>query len=98
MTDPERKLRQELAGLGNTPDEIADKLWTEGITGLRRSASYCPVAQYLRREYPSVSVSSTNIGVLSDGHGVVIGAPDPIVDFIYNFDTGSYLALDTEES
>lgn len=44
------QVRQRLAAYGNTTDEVAETLRTAQVTGRRRSAFCCPIANDLQRE------------------------------------------------
>lgn len=77
-----------LERLGNTPDEIAESLSVKQIKGSKREPHSCPIAQYLRGQYPRAKISVCHDMVRLDD--VVMSPPKPVRDFIHGFDMGDY--------
>lgn len=92
-----------LDALGNSPVKVAASLIEKGITGNRHSAGSCPIAEYLKAQFPGVSVSTYyssaiyeigDNGLLDDRKEIVnVENPDPVVRFIREFDNGGYPTL-----
>jgi hypothetical protein len=94
-----------LAELGTSPQEVADKLMSLGIWGHKGSVPSCPIARYLqrRRPGPQYLVETGKVAVVVDiktdgdpfpvNYWVDVDMPDPVFDFIVNFDAGEYEEL-----
>jgi hypothetical protein len=54
-------LKQALAALGDTADEIAASLQAQGIKGAREDSACCPVARYLEKASPAGSRTSKGV-------------------------------------
>lgn len=91
-----------LDALGNDGDEVAESLRRLGIEGIQHDCLHCPGAMYLARLYPDadVHVDRTHVrldrilrGVDENGYQtrdeekVRIDTPDPIRDFVADFDS-----------
>jgi hypothetical protein len=93
-----RKLRRALDELadGRTPDDIADYLHKQRISGVPGNPRVCPVATYLLlRGAPqgiAVLTESTSWRV-SKTFTVSVRHPQEIQEFIENFDHGRYLSI-----
>lgn len=91
------ELLDKLATQGNA-EQIAAYFEEQEVQGFRRKHASCPVARYLHREGPTRSV---RVGrwfadwetALQAGHCEL---PDPVRDFVTNFDNGRYPALEAE--
>ena len=81
-----------LAGMGNTPDEIAAFLGGQGIRGRLGHFRQCPVACYLQRVGLDYGVMSKLAWPLSN-HKPGIALPFAVENFIYRFDKGQYPEL-----
>lgn len=77
-----------LAELGNTPEEIAKKLWSMRMFGYKCDSGRCPVANYLRKETGTDAVEVG--GHLCWVDGVQYDLPEPVSEFVINFDGNSY--------
>jgi hypothetical protein len=90
-----------LSGLGNTADEVADRLRALGIKGIRDDAACCPIARLLESALGAgiaVCVGNFSITILGPlgpgGLGFEIeDAPDAVREFISRFDDSVYLDL-----
>lgn len=94
------KLDRLLRRLGKmTPDDIAEYLRSEGITGPRLSSERCPIAVLLNRGREKgpyrYLVSGRHIYRVKSSGAMVktIIAPNSVADFITNFDHGYYSDL-----
>lgn len=90
-------LAADLSALGATPTDIAGTLAILGITGERRVAHDCPIANYLasKGHYEPV----TGMLMIYAGKGenrVRIMPPEPIGQFLTKFDNGKYPELETK--
>jgi hypothetical protein len=82
-------IKQKLAELPNTPDEIAAFLTKHGITGRRGSCYRCPFANYLGH---GVAVKPDKI-ILNIDTDQYMAVPEPVSEFIGRFDQGNYPEL-----
>ena len=82
---------RKLDALGETADRVADSLRRKGIKGRKTKPTACPIANYLIKELELdlVIVSPQRVEFV-DRSFQIINFPDPIVDFIYNFDNNKY--------
>ncbi len=92
-----------LVGLGASGDAVAATLTAGGWRGLRDQCADCPVAVRIKAAYGRhvhVEVSQVQVSVerdvwIDEGHGmgytahqtVVVETPDPVADFIGDFDS-----------
>jgi hypothetical protein len=81
-----------LAGLGDTPDEVAGCLLALGCRGVRGSAGRCPVAAYLRRAGLADARLDNATVEWDDVRRAYL--PDAVGCFVRLFDLGLYPALD----
>lgn len=95
------QITAKLTALGDNAPKIAAALTAGGITGLRYSATDCPVAHYLKRQDLGdtiiVCVSENAVAIMPPGspHIVDVEVPAPLRDFISSFDLGQYPDLAT---
>jgi len=89
----------KLAALG-TADAIALHFQTTEITGMRGSATQCPVAQWLDGEVdmPGIRlvVKGASVLVVGEVHNRALGLvnmPEPVQEFVRKFDGGRYPKL-----
>jgi hypothetical protein len=87
-----------------TPEEIAQKIREAGVTGIPRRSCHCVVAQYLCQETGKerISVCTDDILVVVDSPTGPRGeecqrTPEPVGDFILDFDAGLYPDLISKE-
>jgi hypothetical protein len=102
-----RQLKREthalLAGLGDSPDEVAESLWKAGIRGVPRDNRTCAVALYVSAvmgsepAIRSVSVGHCSIAVtvvkptdLRPAGRLLIQLPKPVRRFVAAFDDRRY--------
>ncbi len=88
-----------LEALGNTATQVAATLHAAGIRGERCNEGACPIAAYLLRS----DLGLFNVAVDGDtatlrfGHRgaytCYVAVPDPVQDFIEQFDEGDYSEL-----
>lgn len=81
-------------------DDIPAVLAAAGITGHRRESDRCPIAEYLKRGFPSTGFEIDEDVIRADIHhsGIIaqIDTPQSIGDFIDAFDEGKFPQLDRE--
>lgn len=85
----------KLAELGDTPDAIAESLRARGIKGDKRSATSCPLANYLREcgaEYPVVFDWAW---VTQDDGEQGVEVPAHAYQFARSFDADAYPFLES---
>lgn len=88
----EEELQAALARLGSSPEEIAESLNTKGISGYRRKPTNCPIANYLKQEFPNVGLIYVG-GVVCFDETKKIPTPTEVREFINGFDKGFYPKL-----
>lgn len=88
-----------LAGLGSTPDEVADTLRAAGLKGHRLSPDDDPAARYITARAREILPAGTNVtAIVSDGEAIVFAdgtgscdvsaeIPGPLEDFLVRFDS-----------
>jgi hypothetical protein len=88
-----------LAGLGDTPDQVAAKLADIQVFGVRMSAFGCPLAVGLCRatgQPPGrIAVTRRRILIYPDGQALPdsVPAPEPVAAFVAAIDNGRYRHL-----
>ena len=87
-----------LAGLGDTPDAVADTLRARGIKGVREHCCACPIAELLKRNgIPNPHVECARVWPDPDSMWKVsTRMPAAVQVFIDRFDEGVYLDLGVE--
>jgi predicted ArsR family transcriptional regulator len=91
MVDTERALRL-LRALGDTGDQVADRLRTLGITGGQRLSHICPVAQYMAACRVPCFIGDT-VFALAGHPDTWLPLPEPVIRFVWQFDAGIHLDL-----
>lgn len=96
--DLKERIEQMLAGLGDTPEAVADRLRGDDITGSRGDGCWCPVANLIRSRFPEAADDdawgdSVDDRWFVDIRGVqtpagLVPAPAPVAGFIELFDDG----------
>lgn len=76
--------------LGETEQQVFSKLVSLGITGAKRSACHCPVANYL----VSLGFSGVSIGSTATTDTQRAWLPEPVRLFAAHFDEGRYPEID----
>jgi hypothetical protein len=89
--DTERALRL-LRALGDTGDQVADRLRTLGITGGQRLSHICPVAQYMAACRVPCFIGDT-VFALAGHPDTWLPLPEPVIRFVWQFDAGIHLDL-----
>lgn len=87
-TGKAKEVWDALVKLGNTPDEVAESLYTMGYSGCHK-ADNCPIANYLADRVITVSpvmVSSSRILV----EGASWEIPRAVGSFVFKFDDDAY--------
>lgn len=84
-----KTIKQKLAELPNTPDEIAKFLMTLGIRGRIGSCYRCPTANYLGGGVV-VKLDKIIFDIDTDQY---LAVPEPVSEFIGKFDQGDYPEL-----
>lgn len=80
-----------LAGLGDTPDAVADTLRAKGIKGKRGDFCGCPVARCVQELLGTENANVSDVWVYFVAGRVP--TPRPVSDFLSLFDRGVYLDL-----
>jgi hypothetical protein len=92
----DQDVHDALTALGDNPDTVAATLHRLGHRGCRGSAVNCPVANYLRNQFPDaydIDVDVADVAVYplpGDGRDVLIAnTPTAVAEFIELFDRKS---------
>ena len=87
-------LLEDLAALGETEQEVHDRLLAAGVRGEPDDPGSCPVVEYLKlKGYRDVAVGGSGGDVvLAFGHEAV-PLSKPIAEFTYAFDNWQHLDL-----
>lgn len=101
-------IREYLSSLGNSSEEVAESLRKQGVKGYRKSVYACPILQGIYKACPNYwSGLEINGGIknfdgswryrasLHDSQIVDPTLPQPIMNFIGDFDTGKYPDLES---
>lgn len=96
----ERQVGAFVAGLGSTGSEIAARLSSEGVSGVPGATDDCALAVYLHAvlgpdcQVQSVKVTNDAVAVYwSRRRGIAVPLPEPVREFIGEFDAGRFPAL-----
>lgn len=94
-TAPSRTPAQVLANLGSlgSPEAIAAHLAHRGIRGRVSMLSDCPIARYLRAECGPLPDMLVGCAYLFGPGGTSTAQPEPVREFIREFDEGHWPAL-----
>lgn len=94
----EMDLTHALAKLGTTTEEIAESLKVKSCKGYRRQAESCPIAVYLKAEFPQYNVFVDGVWIdmliLGGLNSTNLDAPEVIHDFVQSFDAGQFPDLE----
>jgi hypothetical protein len=95
MSDLTAQITDKLAALGATSAEVAATLTDAGFTGRKCADDACPIFNFLHAAVPSVfSVGFLVLADLGDELPTFeLVTPDPVWDFISDFDRGVYPEL-----
>lgn len=90
----EEKLRE----LGDTADQVASRLFDQGVTGIRGSTQSCPLSNWAQQTEPHCCFVMTWChrmqGVYEpDGSQFSATLPDACAEFVDRFDRGWYRRL-----
>jgi hypothetical protein len=104
---PLDELSRILAGLGQTPDQVAEVLRASGCRGFRTGSLPSPIIRYAYRHFdegtlvlaysPRSTMWPERLCVhLLDGRLGEVPLPEPVAEFLARFDEGAYPDLDLE--
>ena len=81
------RLLEDLAALGETEQEVHDRLLAIGVRGDPDDSMSCPVAEYLRiKGYRDVAVGGSGADADVAYSHLAVPIPKPIAEFTYAFD------------
>jgi hypothetical protein len=98
-----------LKSLGNTADEVAESLREQGIKGVKLSKCHCPILNAIYKACPDYwsglrIVNGNKCGdhwhysaSLDDCQIMDPSLPQPVMDFIGEFDSGKYPDLEVKK-
>lgn len=94
-----KKYIEQLESLGNKPEDIARSLKGRGYKGIRGKSDACPLANFIKAAFkvtPNVSGDNLIVNQREDWGQVTteVAHPNPVHDFIMNFDKGDYPELE----
>jgi len=99
-------IHEYLSSLGNSANEVAESLRKQGVKGKRKSACACPILKGIYKACPNywsgLEISGGHLRAdgwhyhvsLNDSQIVDPTLPQPVMNFIGNFDTGKYPDLE----
>ena len=101
--DLKERIEEMLAGLGPTPNAVADSLRARSITGIPSDGECCPVANFISAECPEAAKGQwgaeadwwVEIGYVRTPDGFV-NLPTPVKTFIALFDEGEVIYADED--
>jgi hypothetical protein len=101
--DLKERIDKLLAGLGDTPDAVADSLRAKNIAGIPSDGECCPVANLIAAECPEAAAGQwgaeadwwVEIGYVRTPDGIV-DLPPPVKEFINLFDEGEVIYVDED--
>lgn len=81
----------EMWGLGETPDAVADSLRKTGVRGYRGCCFSCPLARYLKaRGFGFVTVGVNSVVCVVPKETTKHRLPAAVLEFVKRFDDGLY--------
>lgn len=100
MTIGRAEIDMALKFLGDSPREVAHNLAAGGYTG-DHTGGGCPVHQYLQACFPKISFAVDSAVVeayVGSQRQTMMRLPDPVSDFVEEFDSGKYPELRSYQS
>lgn len=91
------RIKNALAALGSTPEEVAEKLGAEGCVGYRCKPRACPIFHYLSRNGFHVTWVDHHQITFVAGAKKSIVASNAISEFQIRFDYGAFDRLALQE-
>lgn len=82
-----------LRRLGTDRNAVAQMLRARNIKGRRNAARSCPVANYLKGEFPDLDRIVVNTGTVIINSEARVSVPTPVHRFIMAFDSFSFSDL-----
>lgn len=89
----ERAILNKLRSLGVTEYAVYISLKAKRIKGKKGTPAQCPVANFLREEFPSANMCTVGITTCAVDK-VHVGQPQAVAKFRRSFDYGSYPDLE----
>lgn len=102
-------LKEYLASLGDTADEVAESLRKQGVKGLKRKSTQCPVVNGIYtgpcqdKVWPGLRIGAGfrredgswhYVATYNDDQIMDTELPQPVMNFIGEFDAGKYPDLE----
>jgi len=92
------QILEALVKLGETSDDVAEALQQRGIRGVKGMARCCPLANYLKKEFPAVTGLGVTpyyvrVDVGNSGESVYSHISESASEFVDRFDKGSFQGL-----
>jgi hypothetical protein len=84
-------IEDDLAALGETPEQVADFLKSRGVKGSTYNVYSCPIANYLNSL--NHKVAGVSCGSIRFEYGREIDTPPVVGQFIVDFDQSKYPEL-----
>lgn len=101
ISQQQDKILSLLSSLGKTKEEVANNLHKQRIIGLRNSHRYCPIANYLTKNFIYINSSEKGISISDKDNGYIsiddlclniLHYPElkGVFEFIKYFDRGKF--------
>jgi hypothetical protein len=87
-----------LQELGSTFQEVHDNLVKLGIKGVRRSCSFCPLANFIKRRLGFPAAAGWYSDLIDERQENPTSNADVLLKFAGHFDSGAYPELDEKQS
>ena len=91
------EINDYLKGLGESSQEVADSLISEGIKGHRRCRFGCAIVEALKKNFDVGSWLSHVVGEISNTHVANVICPPAVKEFMRDFDSGKYPDLQNRD-
>jgi hypothetical protein len=93
------QIKDLLDGLGDTPEQIADKLIRLGITGVKEDSASCPIANYFNSLGYDCCAGITMLCFYEEANEWPVRRmllPEVVSNFVQLFDSGSFPELESK--
>jgi hypothetical protein len=92
------QVEELLNGLGDIPEQIANKLFRLGITGVKEDSASCPIANYFNSLGYNCCAGITMLCFYEEANGEwpvrQMPLPSVVSNFVQLFDSGSFPELE----
>lgn len=95
------KIFAQVSGLGQSAEAIAANLRLEGVQGHPGRTTQCAISRFITKHYPSLTVQTAPKELIINAFGDTehtFSLPEPLRQFVWEFDAGDYPELCSDES